>query len=174
MGTIKGFIDILYEYIWEFPKSLPYFLVLLLGTGIFLTIRMRFIQLRKIKHSFRFLYPTDMPIKDKIKRIAKTIYGAREVKFSDDANKKALDLKKLKLDNLPICIVKTHLSLSNNPKRKGRPHGFKLPVDDIRIFNGAGFIAAFCGSVKRIPGLPKVPRGTKIDITEEGKITGLF
>ncbi|NQU95446.1 MAG: formate--tetrahydrofolate ligase [Candidatus Omnitrophica bacterium] len=128
----------------------------------------------KTKHSFRFLYPTDMPIKDKIKRIAKTLYGAREVKFSDEANKKVLDLKKLKLDNLPICMVKTHLSLSNNPKRKGRPHGFKLPVDDIRIFNGAGFIAAFCGSIKRIPGLPKVPRGTKIDITEEGKITGLF
>ena len=128
----------------------------------------------KIKHVFRFLYPLDMPMKDKIKRITKTIYGARELKFSDEANKNILDLKKQKLDNLPICMVKTHLSLSNNPKRKGRPHGFKLPIEDLRVFNGAGFIAVYCGSVKRIPGLPKVPRGTKIDITEEGKVTGLF
>ncbi|UCD55837.1 MAG: formate--tetrahydrofolate ligase [Candidatus Omnitrophota bacterium] len=132
------------------------------------------IEACKIKHDFRFLYPLDMPIKDKIRRIARTIYGAGDVAFSDQANKKALIFKKLKFDNLPICMAKTHLSLSHNPKRKGRPHGFKFPVEDIRLYRGAGYISVFCGNVKTLPGLPKIPRGTKIDINEDGKITGLF
>ena len=132
------------------------------------------IEACKIKHNFRFLYPLDMPIKDKIRRIARTIYGAKDVAFSDEANKKALIFKKLKLDNLPICVVKTHLSLSHNPKRTGRPHGFKFPVEDIGISRGAGYISVFCGSIKTLPGLPKVPRGTKIDINEDGKIIGLL
>ena len=132
------------------------------------------IKVCKPKHDFRFLYPLDMPIKDKIKRIARTIYGAKEVEFSDEAAKKALAFKKIKLDNLPVCIAKTHLSLSSNPKRKGRPHGFKLPIEDLEISNGAGYITAFCDNVKTLPGLPKVPRGTKIDIDEEGKVKGLF
>lgn len=132
------------------------------------------IEACKIKHDFRFLYPLDMPIKDKVRRIAKTIYGAGDVVFSDEASKKALIFKKLKMDNLPICVIKTPFSLSHNPKRKGRPHGFKLPVEDLVISRGAGYISVFCGNVKAIPGLPKVPRGTKIDINREGRITGLF
>lgn len=128
----------------------------------------------KKKSSFRFLYPLDIPIKDKVKRIAKSLYGAKEVIFSDEANRKSAMFKKLKLDNLPICVVKTHLSLSHNPKRKGRPHGFKFPVDDLDISRGAGYITAYSSNVKILPGLPKTPRGTKIDIDEEGKITGLF
>ena len=132
------------------------------------------IEACKIKHNFRFLYPLDMPIKDKIRRIARTIYGAKDVLFSDEANKKALIFKKLKMDNLPICVVKTHLSLSHNPKREGRPHGFKLPIEDIGISRGAGYILAFCGNIKTLPGLPDIPRGTKIDIDEDGKIKGLF
>ena len=128
----------------------------------------------KVKHGFRFLYPVDIPLKDKIKRIAKTIYGAREVTFSDGANKKALLLKKLKLDNLPVCMVKTHLSISHDPKRKGRPHGFKFPIEDIQICQGAGYILAISGNIKTMPSLPKSPRGTKIDVNEEGKVVGLF
>ncbi|MBL7155523.1 MAG: formate--tetrahydrofolate ligase [Candidatus Omnitrophica bacterium] len=128
----------------------------------------------KIKHGFRFLYPVDMPVKDTVRRIAKTLYGAKEVIFSDSASKKVALYKKLKLDNLPVCIAKTHLSLSHNPKRKGRPHGFKLPVEDFRIYNGAGFIIAFCANIKTMPGLPKIPRGIKINVTEEGKVVGLF
>jgi len=132
------------------------------------------IQACKVKHNFRFLYPLDLPIKDKIRRIARTIYGAKDVAFSDEANKKALLFKKLKMDNLPICIAKTHLSLSHNPKRRGRPHGFKFPVEDLVISRGAGYIVVFCGTIKNLPGLPEVPRGTKIDIDEDGRIKGLF
>ena len=128
----------------------------------------------KTKSNFRFLYPIDISLKDKINRIAKTIYGAGEVKFSDLANKKIPAFKKLKLDTLPVCILKTHLSLSHNPKRKGRPHNFKLPVTDLEICAGAGFVAVYCENAKMMPSLPKVPRGAKIDIDEEGKITGLF
>ncbi|MBN1354498.1 MAG: formate--tetrahydrofolate ligase [Candidatus Omnitrophica bacterium] len=132
------------------------------------------VELSKLKPKFRFLYPINMPIKDKIKRIATTIYGASEIKFSELANKKALMLKKLKLDAMPVCIAKTHLSLSYNPKRKGRPHGFKLPITDIGVANGASYITAFSENVRTMRGLPKVPRGTKIDIDDEGKIKGLL
>jgi formate--tetrahydrofolate ligase len=131
------------------------------------------IEACKIKYSFRFLYPLDIPIKDKIRRIAKTLYGAKDVLFSEEVNKKVLIFKKLKIDNFPVCVVKTHLSLSHNPKRRGRPHGFKFPVEDIAISRGGGYILAFCG-IKTMPGLPEVPRGTKIDIDEDGKIKGLF
>ncbi len=126
------------------------------------------------KSGFRFLYPLDISIKDKIRRISKTIYGAKDVTFSEEVNKKMISLKKLKMDNLPICVAKTHLSISHNPKRKGRPHGFKFPVEYIEIHNGAGFITAYSDNIKTLPGLPKVPRGTKIDIDDEGNTVGLF
>jgi len=128
----------------------------------------------KIKSSFRFLYPTDMLVRDKIRRIARTLYGAKDVTFSDAVNNKALLYKKLKIDNLPVCVVKTQLSLSQKPERKGRPHGFKFPVEDIRVNAGAGYIDAVSENIKTMPGLPKVPRGTKIDIDEDGNVTGLF
>ena len=127
----------------------------------------------KIKPAFRFLYPLDMPLKEKIRRIARTIYGAKDVMFSEETNKKALLFRKLKLDNLPVCVAKTPLSLSHNPKRKGRPHGFKFPVDDILLWQGAGCIVALSSNAETMPALPKVPRGTRIDVDEEGNITGL-
>ncbi len=127
----------------------------------------------KMKNEFRFLYPLDLPLKDKIRRLARTVYGAKEVIFSEDANKKMLLLKKLKLDEMPISVAKTPFSLSYNPKRRGRPHGFKFPVEDIRVNAGAGFITIFITGLKSMPGLPTVPRGIKIDLNEDGKITGL-
>jgi len=132
------------------------------------------IEACKIKHSFRYLYPLDLPIKDKVKRVAKSIYGAKEVVFSDEANTKVTQLKKLKLNNLPVCIAKTPLSFSHSAKRKGRPHGFKLPVEDLEVASGAGYILILCGHMKTMPGLPKIPRGVKVDVDEEGRITGLF
>jgi formate--tetrahydrofolate ligase len=128
----------------------------------------------KASKGFRYLYPPDLPIKEKIKRVAKAIYGAKEVQFSDEANKKALALKKVKMDKLPVSIVKTPFSLSYNPKRRGRPHGFKFPIEDIQIYNGAGYIAAFSSNVVMMPGLPKAPRATKIDVNEEGRLVGLI
>ena len=76
--------------------------------------------------------------------------------------------------NLPICMAKTHLSLSHDPKLKGRPEGFTLPIRDIRISAGAGFLYPLCGEMRTMPGLPTVPAGTKVDIDQEGKIVGLF
>jgi len=127
----------------------------------------------KTKSAFRFLYPLDMPVKDKLRRIARTMYGAKDVVFSEAVNKKALAFRKLKMDNLPVCVAKTRLSLSHNTKRKGRPHGFKFPVDDIWLSAGAGFITALSGGIKMMPGLPKIPRGVKIDVNDEEKIIGL-
>jgi len=131
------------------------------------------IKICKEKNSFRFLYPVDMSIKDKIKRIARTLYGAKDITLSDMANKKAAILKKAKIDNLPVCIAKTPLSFSVNPNRKGRPHGFKLHVEDIEIFRGAGFIVAYCENALTMPGLISQPAGTKVDLDENGKIIGL-
>ena len=128
----------------------------------------------KEKPSFRFLYPSDLPVKDKIKRIAKSIYGAKEITLTEKAEKTILLLKKNKLDKLPICIAKTQLSLSHSPKRKGRPHGFKFPIEEITLNSGAGFITALASNIKTMPGLPKNARFTKIDINDEGNITGLL
>ena len=94
--------------------------------------------------------------------------------FSEEADKKALSLRKSKLDALPVCIAKTHLSLSNSPKRKARPHGFKFPIDELVLQNGAGYITAFSDNIKTMPGLSKTPRATKTDLNGDGKITGLF
>jgi len=123
---------------------------------------------------FRFLYPPDMSIREKISRIAKTIYGAKEIAYSESALKKMTLLKKLKFYNLPVCMGKTHLSLSHDSKRKGRPRGFKLPVNDIQLAAGAGFIYVQCGDIKRMPALPANPRGMRIDIDKHGNITGLL
>ena len=127
----------------------------------------------KTKTSFRFLYPVDIPVKDKIKRIAKTLYGAKEIVFSEEVDKTASSLRKSKLDMLPICIAKTHLSLSSSPKRKGRPHGFKFPVDSLTLASGAGFLTAFSNNIRTMPGMAKSPNAVKIDINGDGKITGL-
>ena len=126
------------------------------------------------KSSFRFLYPVDLPLKEKIFRIAKTLYGAKEIVWSEEAENKVKMFRKLKLDNLPICMAKTQLSLSHDPKRKGRPRNFKLPVSDINIAAGARFLYVICGDIKTMPGLPKNPCGMKIDIDKNGQVVGLF
>ena len=127
----------------------------------------------KPKPKPRYLYPLDLPIKEKVKRIAKTLYGAKEIAYSDEVNKKLLFYKKLKLDNLPVCMAKTGLSLSHSPKKKARPHGFKLPITDVVPFTGAGFINVFCDDITTMPSLPSVIRATRIEVDEEGKIKGL-
>ncbi len=126
------------------------------------------------KSNFRFLYPVDMPIKEKIARISKTLYGAKEINYSDAAEAKIKILTKLKLADKPICMAKTQFSLSHDAKRKGRPRNFKLPINNVHLANGAGYIYAICGDIKTMPGLPKMPCGSKIDIDKTGVITGLF
>lgn len=124
--------------------------------------------------NFRFLYPSDASIKEKIETIATQIYGADGVDYSPVAEAKIKQFTDMGLDNLPICMAKTHLSLSHDPTLKGRPKGFRLPIRDIRASVGAGFLYPLCGDMMTMPGLPAVPAGTKIDIDENGVIRGLF
>ncbi|MCS7242216.1 formate--tetrahydrofolate ligase [Candidatus Caldatribacterium sp.] len=125
------------------------------------------------KH-FRFLYPLDIPIKEKIAIIATQIYGADGVVYDEGVEEKIKRFTEFGWGNLPICMAKTHLSLSHDPKLKGRPRGFKLPVKDIRPAIGAGFLYPLCGEIRTMPGLPSEPAGNKVDIDAEGRIVGLF
>jgi formyltetrahydrofolate synthetase len=122
----------------------------------------------------KFLYPVELPIKDKIKIIATRMYGARNVEYSALAEEKIEIFAKQGWDSLPICMSKTHLSLSHEPGVMGEPRDFTLPVRDIRAFIGAGFLSPMCGSINTMPGLPTHPAGEKIDIDEKGNIEGLF
>ncbi len=123
---------------------------------------------------FRFLYHTDLPIKEKIERIAQQIYGAGSVDYSPLAEQKIKLYTELGFDKLAICMAKTHLSLSHDEKLKGRPRRFRLPVRDVRASVGAGFITPLCGEIRTLPTLPNVPAGTRVDVDENGKITGLY
>lgn len=123
---------------------------------------------------FKPLYELDMPIKDKIKTIAKEIYGADGVGYTKEALRDLKNIESLGLDNLPVCVAKTQYSLSDNPKLLGRPEGFDITVKGLNISAGAGFIVVMTGDIMTMPGLPKSPAAERMDIDEEGKITGLF
>ncbi|MCL5072759.1 MAG: formate--tetrahydrofolate ligase [Actinobacteria bacterium] len=123
---------------------------------------------------FEFLYPLDWSIKKKIETIATKIYGADGVDYLPLAEKKIELYTKQGFDKLPICMAKTHLSLSHDPNLKNRPSGFKVPIRDVRASVGAGFLYPLLGEMRTMPGLSKVPAGTKVDIDENGNIVGLF
>lgn len=123
--------------------------------------------------NFDFLYPLDMSIKEKISTIAREIYGASDVEYSDEAEAQIKLFNRLGYANLPVCMAKTHLSLSHDPKLKGRPTGFTLPVREVRLSAGAGFVYALCGTMLTMPGLPSDPAGAHIDIDENGQVVGL-
>ncbi len=126
------------------------------------------------KSSFKFLYSLDWPIKEKIEAIATKIYGAGSVRYEDAAEKSIALYTKLGYDKLPICMAKTHLSLSHDPKLKGYPEGFTLPIRDVRASVGAGFLYPLCGAMRTMPGLPTHPAGEKVDLDKQGNIVGLF
>lgn len=123
---------------------------------------------------FRFLYPLEASIKEKIETIATKIYGADGVDYLPEAEKKIALYTQLGYDRLPICMAKTHLSLSHDPKLKGRPRGFRVPVRDVRASVGAGFLYPLLGDMRTMPGLPSQPAGNHIDLTPDGKVKGLF
>lgn len=131
------------------------------------------IKAASLKKEFKFLYPLDIPIKEKIKIIATNIYGAKDVEYSSLAEEKIRVFTERRLDNLPICMAKTHLSLSHDPNLKGRPKDFTLPIRDIRASCGAGFLYPLCGTMQTMPGLPSHPAGERIDIDKKGNIVGL-
>lgn len=124
--------------------------------------------------SFKLLYGDDLSIRDKIERIVTQIYGAAGADYSPAAEVKLRKYSELGYDRLPICMAKTHLSLSHDPNLKGRPRGFRVPVRDIRASVGAGFLYPLCGDMRTMPGLPTVPAGAKIDLDDEGNVVGLF
>ena len=119
---------------------------------------------------FKLLYPLDMPIKEKIEVIADNIYGAKDVTYAKIVEDNIALFERLGWGNLPICIGKTHLSISHDEKLKGRPDGFTLPISDIRASIGAGFLYALCGQMKTMPSLPTHPVGERIDIDSKGRL----
>ncbi|MCX7852357.1 MAG: formate--tetrahydrofolate ligase [Caldilineales bacterium] len=125
--------------------------------------------------NFRFLYPLEWSIKEKIETIAKEIYGAGSVTYSDEAERKIELYTRNGFDKLPICMAKTHLSLSTDPALKGAPKGFEVRVRDIRASVGAGFLYPLLGEISTMPGLPLRPAFYDVDLNlETGKVVGLF
>ncbi|MDD6551056.1 MAG: formate--tetrahydrofolate ligase [Lachnospiraceae bacterium] len=130
--------------------------------------------LDKKTSDFHVLYPDSMPLEEKIETIAKEIYGADGVTYSNPAKKSLKKLKELGMDNLPVCMAKTQYSLSDDAKKLGRPTGFTVNVREVYPSAGAGFVVAVLGNIMTMPGLPNHPAAENIDVTDDGKITGLF
>jgi len=130
--------------------------------------------LEKKPSNFKVIYDENTNILKKINIIAKNIYGAGGVNFAPKALKEIKRLEELGLDKMPICMAKTQYSLSDDPKKLGRPTNFKITIRDIKISAGAGFIVALAGDIMTMPGLPRVPAAEGIDIDEGGVISGLF
>lgn len=120
------------------------------------------------------IYELSASIEEKVKAIAKTVYGAKDVEFSSKAKKQMIDFEKFGWSNLPVCMAKTQYSLSDDPTLLGRPTDFTITIREFRPSIGAGFIVALTGDVMTMPGLPKKPSALNMDVTEDGKAVGLF
>ena len=132
------------------------------------------IRLCDQKADFRYSYELDRPIKEKIETIVKRIYGGSGVSYSKAATDAIAKLEQLGFGNLPVCMAKTQYSLTDDQTKLGRPENFTVSVSQVRVSAGAGFIVVLTGDIMTMPGLPKVPAAEKIDIDENGMITGLF
>jgi formate--tetrahydrofolate ligase len=122
----------------------------------------------------RLLYPDTMSIREKIETIAKEIYGADEVTYTQQAIRSLEEIASLGGDGLPVCMAKTQYSLSDNPKLLGRPSGFTITIRDAKLSSGAGFVVVYTGNILTMPGLPAHPAAEQIDVDADGKISGLF
>lgn len=123
---------------------------------------------------FAPIYSLDLTVKEKIEKIAATIYGASKVNYTTAADKAIKEVEALGADKLPVCIAKTQYSLSDNPALLGAPKDFEITVRNVTLSNGAGFVVAYTGDIMTMPGLPKVPAAHSIDVDSDGKIVGLF
>jgi formate--tetrahydrofolate ligase len=123
--------------------------------------------------SFQFLYPAQAPIREKIETVATAVYGADGVDYSPMAARQLNSFEKIGFGNFPVCIAKTHLSLSADPALKGAPAGWRLPVREVRASAGAGFIYPICGDMRTMPGLGSHPAAERIDIDADGQVVGL-
>ena len=126
------------------------------------------------ENHFHFMYEDTLSVKEKVRKIATEIYRADDVVFTQQAEKSLQTISTLGGDSMPVCIAKTQYSLSDNPALLGHPKGFVITVRDVRLSNGAGFVVVYTGDIMTMPGLPKVPSAEKIDVSNDGVISGLF
>lgn len=126
------------------------------------------------KADFKLLYGGELSLKEKIETIAKKIYGAVGVNYTKEANNALKDFEKMGYGHLPVCMAKTQYSFSDDPALLGRPEGFEITIKNCRIAAGAGFVVVLTGDIMTMPGLPKVPAAEKIDVSDDGVISGLF
>ena len=126
------------------------------------------------EHSFTFSYDVEDPIEDKLNAIVRRIYGGAGGILTPAAKKQADQLTALGFGQLPICVAKTQYSFSDDPAKLGAPEGFTVTVRNLKVSAGAGFLVALTGDIMTMPGLPKSPAAERIDVDENGKITGLF
>lgn len=126
------------------------------------------------KADFKLLYGEELSLKEKIETIAKKIYGAVGVNYTKEANNALKDFEKMGYGHLPVCMAKTQYSFSDDPVLLGRPEGFEITIKNCRIAAGAGFVVVLTGDIMTMPGLPKVPAAEKIDVSDDGVISGLF
>lgn len=126
------------------------------------------------ENNFEYCYEEDMTIKEKLNAIATKIYGADGVNYTKEANKQIAELEELGYGNLPVCVAKTQYSLSDDQTKLGRPTGFTIEVRQADVSAGAGFVVVMTGEIMKMPGLPKLPAAERIDVDENGKISGLF
>lgn len=126
------------------------------------------------KADFHYLYPSHLPLADKIRLLAKEIYRARDVEFAPNVLKKLREFEELGYKELPVCVAKTQNSISHDPKLMGAPKDYLFPVRDVQLYSGAGFVVAYAGDIMTMPGLPKMPAALKIDVDDDGHVSGLF
>ena len=132
------------------------------------------VRLCEQENDFTFAYEDDTTIEEKVEAIVKKIYGGNGVTFAPSAKKQLSTLKALGFDNLPVCMAKTQYSFSDDPAKLGAPENFTVTVRNLKVSAGAGFVVALTGDIMTMPGLPKVPSAEKIDVDENGRISGLF
>jgi formate--tetrahydrofolate ligase len=125
-------------------------------------------------NAFDFLYASELPLWDKIRAVAQKMYGARDITASSQVRHKLRDLEQSGLGGLPVCMAKTQYSFSTDPTRMGRPRDFEVPIRDVKVSAGAGFVVVLTGEIMTMPGLPSIPSAEKIDLDSCGHITGLF
>ena len=126
------------------------------------------------ENNFKFIYDTELPVREKIELLAKTVYGADGVDFIGNAAKQIDEIEALGYGNLPVCVAKTQYSISDDAKKLGRPVNFRVTVRNVKPSVGAGFLVVLTGDIMTMPGLPKVPAAEAIDVDKTGKISGLF
>jgi formate--tetrahydrofolate ligase len=133
----------------------------------------KIMQVAETESPFKPLYDIDDPVVDKIAKVCRSMYGAKDVAYTKLAEKDLRHIEALGLNHMPICIAKAPSSLSDDPQLHGRPRDFQITVRNIRVNSGAGFLVVLTGDILRMPGLPKIPNACKIKLTEDGEILGL-